>query len=369
MKQPINKAFFILFVLVWGGLCLFNVITPEVDFSENENRMLSDVPQFSAEKLIDGSFMSKLDTYVNEQFVLRDSWINAMSAIEYVSGKREINGVFVGSGMLLDTADSVDEGIIDKNIDGMNAFAQAHDLACYLMLVPSSAEIEAEKLPPFAPKTDEKTLISDIYGRAEGVKPIDIYDILYERRNDYIYYRTDHHWTSYGAYLAYEKWCEATENNASVYNAETISENFNGTYFSTSGVRFIESDTIEAYKTQYDNGIKILSDAEETEYDSIFFPEYIDKKDKYSYFLGKIEPIVTLYGNSNLKKKLLLFKDSYSHCFVPMLLEYYSEITMLDMRYINIPIDELIDVAQYSDALFLYSTDTFTSTVQTALLK
>jgi hypothetical protein len=216
-----------------------------------------------------------------------------------------------------------------------------------------------------APVWSQKDEINGIYEKIKTseksgrVNCVSAYEILSEHKSDYIYYRTDHHWTTYGAYLAYTRYCAANGLDAAKYTADKISDSFNGTLYSKSGVRFMQSDSMEAFNCGYTVKCDVFDGTNTVSNDSMYFTEYLNKKDKYAYFLGPNEPIVTIKGNSGTGKNLLMFKDSYSHCFAPMLLEFYDEITLADLRYINQDLNNLIDFEQFDSVLFLYSVDTF----------
>lgn len=360
-----NIIFTAAFISVWGTLAAINLIKPDTEFSENENRKLAKAPDFSVETLIDGSFMTKADTYLNDQFILRDDWIAAMSVSEFILGKRESNGVFVGNNALFNII-SPSEEIAARNATGINSFAEYSGLSCYFALIPSAAGVQTDKLPLFAQATDENALIAGLYSQCKA-SSVPVLDTLSEHSNEYIYYRTDHHWTTYGAYLGYTEICKAAGIAPAEYNAITVSDCFNGTLYSRSGVRFVQSDTMEAFVCE--NAVmNVISGETEKTHDGVYFSEYLDEKDKYSYFLGQNEPVITVRGECENGRRLLLFRDSFAACITPMLLSNYSEITLIDMRYINVGLEEFIDISDYDAALFLYSTDVFAATQVTSKL-
>lgn len=358
--------FTFLFLAAWGGLAVANLLIPGKDFSENENRQLSMLPDFSVKSLLNGSYMTDMDTYVNDRFVLRDEWICAMSMSEYILGKRESNGVLIGNNALFSCISPSDK-YIDNNLAGIESFASCSGLDCYFALVPSAAGVQGDRLPQFAQVADENALIDSAY-RSVGVKSVDLFGALSEHSDEYIFYRTDHHWTTYGAYLAYVEICEKMGIASAQYAAEKVSDSFNGTLFSRSGVRFVESDVIESFICTESAVLSVFDGSATTGYENIYFTEFLDKKDKYSYFLGTNQPIETIRREGG-GKKLLMFRDSYASCLAPMLLSEFDTITLVDMRYINTSLDELVDVSEYDTALFMYSTDVFISQPVTSKLK
>lgn len=369
MKTTMNRSFFYLFFSGWVILLSYNFFTPNVAFSANENRFLSTLPEFSVKALLSGSYMAKLDEYVNDHFAFRDTWISLQSDLEYSLGKRESNGVYIGKNALFSKLAEVDEKIIENNLQGMLDFYATTQKPTVVMLVPSAAEITPNKLPLFAQSWPQEPLIQQIYGAAKGMTGISLAATLHEHAEDYIYYRTDHHWTTFGAYLAYTEYCKVLGLKPAEYRAETVSRDFNGTLFSKSGVRFIEPDEMEAFQSSAAIGLKLESKNEPVFYDSVYFPEYLQVKDQYAYFLGQNQAIVTLFGNQSTGKKLLMFKDSYAHCLAPMLLQHYDEIVLVDLRYMNNEIGDLVEIDKFDQVLYLYSLDTFNSSTNLAKLQ
>lgn len=374
-KLTYNRVFFYILVVLWAALAAINLATPKKDFSENENRYLASFPKFTLARLVNGDFMADVEGYVNDHFVFRDGWVAMQSSLEYASGKRENSGVYIGKGALLSIIDEPDGKIIAKNVEAINYFASQVNMPVSLMIVPSASEIQPEKLPGFAVTWSQRDIIADIYSQCDGVGCISVYETLKKHSDDYIYYRTDHHWTTYGSYLAYAEYCRARGLLPHDYVAETVSDSFNGTLYSKSGVRFIKSDTIEAYKLAFNTRCDVYSGGEIISYDSMYFDEYLDVKDKYAYFLGTNQPVVTIYrdidsdSEDNSAKKLLVFKDSHAHCMAPMLLENYCQVTLVDLRYFRQQLDNVVDVADYDDALFLYGIDSFVSSDDIYMLK
>lgn len=359
MKKTINKIFFAAFFVVWCVITVANGFKKPADFSENESRYLAEFPAFSWGKFVEGEFMRGVDNYFNDQFIGRDNWISAQSVAEYAIGKRESNGVYIGRNKLLPKVDLPDQTVIDANIKGINDFTARTGLVSYLMLVPSAGAVQPQNLPRFAKDWGEEKTIADIYARTKKVAGIDAAEILKQNTEKQLYYNTDHHWTQYGAYLAYTEFCAAAGTAPQPYTATVVSESFNGTLYSKSGVRFADSDTMERFETPYDGGCEVVDGDKTAHYNSFYFPEYLAKKDKYAYFLGTNKPLVTIYGTNNTGKSLLMFKDSYAHCFAPLLLSEYDKITLVDLRYVNGKLTNVVTPSDYDAVLHLYSVDTF----------
>ena len=357
-KLTFNKIFFASFIFLWLATAAYNLVKPTSDFSENENRYLAKFPRYTTEDLLEGRFMLGVEDYINDRFVARDFWISMQSVLEYAMGKRESNGVYICSDALIGSIDEPNREYVAGNIKAINNFTKVTGLPAEIMIVPSAAEVQAYKLPRFASPWNQSAEIELIYSNIDDAVCVPVGEALKEHKYEYIYYRTDHHWTSWGAYIAYKAYCETAGITPVEYKANRVSDDFKGTLYSTSGVRFIKSDYIEAYvysgpvRCDISNGVTARS------YDSMYFSEFLDKKDKYAYFLGQNQPVITVYGNSG-GGKLLIFKDSYAHCMAPMLLENFSQVTLVDLRYVNRTFDHYFDISEYDRVLFLYSIDSF----------
>lgn len=373
-KNRINAVNFITCIIFFAVLITFPVITvftPKEKFSDMENRTLQTMPEASAKTIFDRSYMNKLETYISDHFAGRLSWIKGKTAVETAIGKYERNGIYILKDRLVEKIDEPDYTLIDKSIAAINTFAENNNVPIFFMLVPTSAEIYADQLPAVAPNVDQREIINYAYeGFSKGISTIDVYPTMMAGKFDYSYYRTDHHWTTYGAYLAYtaagKQMCY-TPSDIDMYDIEHASDSFLGSLYSKALYDGVEKDTIDIYhRTDGDNVTEVLVTSEfgkePASYDSMYFRNYLDVKDKYSTFLGTNQPIVTIRTESN-GGKLLMFKDSYAHCYVPFLTEHYSEITLVDMRYIQMSYKQLINPEDYDQVMFLYNASSFMSDI------
>lgn len=369
-KKRINKVNLVTCLVFFAVLIIMPIITailPKKTFSEMENTSLESMPKLSVKNIYNRSYMNKLEKYVSDHFAGRIGWIKVKTNLENALGKYEQNGIYILDNRLVERVPEPDYGDVDKTIAAVNSFAADVGLPVFFMLVPTSAEIYADELPENAPNVNQKDFIGYVYGKLDKtVNTVDVYTAMTSNREKYVYYRTDHHWTTAGAYCAYAAagkkmgYVPAPEE---MYDVEHAGTDFRGTFYSKALYDGIEPDTLDFYHLAAGNSVKeVIVTAEygkEPEvYGSMYFREYLEVKDKYSSFLGTNKPVVTIKTGSS-GGKLLIFKDSYAHCFAPFLTENYSEITLVDMRYINISYKEFIDPSDYDQALFLYNVSSF----------
>lgn len=361
MQQKYDKLIAVLFCLFLGGGLLWHVVLADKQFSETENRYLQQMPKITLQSVKDGTFMESFETYTTDQFPLRDLWVSSKAWCERLSGKRANNGVyFAENDTLIHRVDTPSVQTLEKNSQYLNALAEKTAVPVYLGLIPSAGEIWRDKLPLGAPTADEKTLISDFYNMV-NVKTIDMYGALFAHKQEEIFYRTDHHWTTLGAYYGYAALSQqmgfpaAEQEN---YSPETVSTQFNGTLYSSSGVRWVTPDKIERYVQ--DNGITVWSNfTGELEQGQLYAPDYLEKKDKYSYFLGGVQPLCIISSQNAQEGKLLIIRDSYSDSLAPFLTENFAEIHLLDLRYYNMGVSQYIEENEITSVLVLYSFQNF----------
>ena len=373
--KKIMIGLFAVFMLAMPVLTLVFLSPEKQPFSENENRLLEAFPEFSLKNYVNEKFMSQFDDWLSDRFILREDWIRIKNKTDQITGKTEINGVFTENDMMMQVWRGYDEAVLEKNIKAINKFVTGHpDIPSYFMLVPNAQEIYSDTLPSFAEVGDQKEFIDTFYGLLDGFAgTIDVYSSLEQNKASYIYYRTDHHWTSYGAYLAYSSagtQLGYTPFNMSNFTIEHASYDFRGTLFSKTLDHSVTPDIIDYYTvTDNEPNVKVsvykdfnssTGKVNYTEYDSMYFREYLDVKDKYSSFLGQNSPIVTVESeNAKSDRSLLIIKDSYAHSLVPFLSKEYSKVTMIDLRYINTDFQTFVSLEDYDQILFVYNVITF----------
>jgi hypothetical protein len=286
--------------------------------------------------------------------------------MEIFIGKREINGVYISDERLIQKI-TIDSNIVNGNIDGINAFAARYNVPIFVTIIPTSAAIYPENIPEYAPNPDQKAFINDVYQSLDkSITTIDIFDILTVNRENYIYYRTDHHWTTDGAFTAYQALGEElglSPLNSESFDVETIATDFRGSLYSKVLYNGTIPDSVDVYHSRSGNKTKdveiyLTLDSPPNVMEDLYIDEFLTLKNKYGFFFGGDRPLINI-NTASEGGKILIFKDSYANCFVPFLTEHYNKITMLDMRYINVPLDEVVDVNEYDQVMFFYNVFSF----------
>ena len=360
----LQTGVFLLFLVL--GLLLL-LLLPDREFSEQENRYLAKPPRFRFSALLSGDFTRDAEDCITDQFPLRDGWISLKSRTERALGKTENNNVFFcREDTLITRFDPPEESAVTGALRAVNALAENTEARVFLALIPSSAAVWADRLPPNANTADQEALIRRIYQDAKA-ETADILSALLTHREEEVYYRTDHHWTTLGAYYGYAATALAMGLDPTPresFHPVTVTEDFYGTVYSSSGVRWVAPDTITRWTDG--QGVRVYRDGAE-EASPVYAEEKLELKDKYSYFFGGNTPrMVIRTGNGG--GRLLVLRDSYSDCELPFFFPHYSEIHVLDLRYWRQSVRQYAEDQGIDDILVNYSLSTFLSDPSVFLL-
>ena len=330
---------------------------PDKEYSESENRMLAQAPEFSLTNLASGKFMTDMEDYVQ--------WINLKVLEDMALGKRESNGVYIGKqGYLMQVPENnIDDDSVNDNLNAIREFAQRHeDVNTVMSLVPNAAYILEQLTPANAPVRDQS---QDIALAEETVGDVltfvDLTETMSSHRDEAIYYKTDHHWTSLGARYAFDTIYSALgiSEPAQDYTVYPVSHTFSGTLASKSGYDR-SRDTIDIYVPQDVSTEYVVNYVEEGEKTaSMYESSALEQKDQYEVFFGGNHSRIDITTPVEENKNLLIFKDSYANCFIPFFQPYFRSIIVIDPRYYYDDVDRLVTDNSITDILFLYNVDTF----------
>ena len=370
LRYPVLILFSVFFV----GVFVLDCLTPDREISELENTTLTQRPAITAQILTAkglNNFFSSYTQYTKDQIPGRDGWISLQSFVETaLFQKTQSGGVLLGSeGQMFNRTFglvSSEEKTFPRNVAAVTSLSARYPGKVYAMVVPAASVIYPERVPAVAPILDETVYLNQIQTAVEesGGTFVSVEQTLADHKDEYIYYRTDHHWTTLGAYYAYSQLCDLlglTPFDLDSHQAVEIPD-FYGTFYSRARTWNAQPDTLTYY--DLDNPMTIytvtgagMPDAGETTglYDLAKLGVY----DKYAVFL---------HGNNGLSRvegdgegRILVIKDSYANSLVPFLTANYAEIDVVDLRNYNYGLDTLIADNDYDQILVLYSFDSFKS--------
>ena len=361
MKKRTDFLVTAVFLLFLVGMAAVSLVLPDRSFSEMENRNLRPVPELTAKRFTSGRYMTEAEEYVSDQIVLRDTWVTLKALGERATGKLENNGIYFAAGdTLIRRIGEPDPVLLADNIETLNAFANQTDVPVFFGLIPSAASVWQDRLPAGAPTADEAYWIGEI-DRDTNIPAIDLRSALREHSREAIYYRTDHHWTSLGAFYGANAVLEAAglePLRLSDYEKKTVSENFFGTNFSSASAWWTEPDTIETYVKEEGKSVTSNFTGKE-EPGRLYASERLDTKNQYAYFLGGNQPLCVIRSQAQ-GPKVLVIRDSYCDCLAPFLSERFGEVHLFDLRYNRLSPADYIREQDIDMVLILYSFETFT---------
>ena len=370
MKKTTSALMGTIFLVILMAVFIANIIIPDKKNSDEENRVLQQLPSFSVSAYKEGRFESKIENYASDQFILRNGFIRLKTAADTALGGLESNGVYrCRDSYLMEDITVPTKDVKESNTSALTAFKEANpDLKMYFLLAPNAANILSDKLPIAVSTANQNKYMDDFFETVEslGITPIDVRDTFKEAKKDtQLYYRTDHHWTTDGAYLAFEQVNSVMElGNKVTYTDYAVKNDFRGTLASKSGFVNGMDDAIKIYlpaedSEGYENSVIYYSDTKEKT-TQFYQVDSLDTKDAYTVFGGSNHPMYTVRTPLDTDRHLLLIKDSYANSMLPYLTYNYDEIVVVDLRYMAKSTAELMQ-EDFDDIFIMYNFSTFVS--------
>ncbi|MCI8649156.1 MAG: hypothetical protein HFG20_03485 [Anaerotruncus sp.] len=371
MLQYLKKyPLLILFAGFLFVVAIADLLVPERSFSEMENRYLKTHPQFSLKKLLKNEYTSQYEEYLNDQFVGRDGWITMKSVSESALGKIENNGIlYGGEGYLFEQYPKTNDKRIQNNIGFVNTFVDAYytQVPITISIIPNSYQILDQLLPRGVQNLDQQAYIQQIFSQiSANARSFDLVPVMQQAAGQaQAYYRTDHHWTTNGAYHAYKAFVESRGRKAVELSAleelKTQVPNFYGSYYSKCKLFSAQPDTIDVYQIPCTS--VTINGAQKP---SLHEDEKWETRDKHAAFLWGNNGLSILRSENNLNhqqgktSRILVVKDSYGNSFSPFLTYSYDEVWVVDLRDLG-KMSEIMAQAEFDDLLILYNFMNFAS--------
>ncbi len=362
LKRYAPTLLFCVFIAVMTVLFF---VLPKQSFSPDEKRVLEENPKFTLDSLADGSYGKSVENYLSDHFPGRKFFVGLNAYYNLYSGRNGSSDIYFGKdGYLINAPITWNQENLQKNLDHINTLAQQISAPVAVSVVPSTGYIMEDKLPSVHRPYHDQEILQEVSSSLDpSIQYIDLQQAFQEQSGEQqLYYKTDHHWTSAGAYLGYQilgQQLGFTPTERDVYQVETCG-GFYGTSYSHSGYWLSAPDTIELWHNPQLTDISVR--IEETgkdpvESDSMFFPSHLEEEDKYPVFLDGNHGYTKITNPDAPSGKLLLIKDSFGHCLAPFLAEQYQEIYMIDLRYYKNSLTELAEQEGIDQVLFLYGLD------------
>lgn len=358
----LGKLFIICMLLIIIG----NLLIPNKEKSEQENRMLAQRPKLTVSSLISGNFMEQYENYQTDQFIGRNTWIKLKVALNRFGGSKVENGVFIGrKSQLLEDIAVPDSDTLSRKLEAIKGFKKTYaDIPVTFLLAPDAATVLQDSLPTFATVSDQSASISLVKKElGEAVQWVDAVKVLSKHTDEKIYYKTDHHWTTQGAFYVWEEAAVKmgiTNDLSSIYASYPVTTEYNGVLSSKTGSKSNVKEQIDIYVPKdADNDMIVNYVDQQKKTTSLYDSSKLKGNDKYEVFLGGNTSVIDIKTVAENKKRILVVKDSFANSFVPFLTPFYREIVMVDPRYYTGNIKDIMETYEITDVLFLYSGNTF----------
>ena len=358
--QWITVVAFCAFLAVMPALYL---LLPKADFSELEKRYLEDAPLLTAKTLTSGQYGEDMESYMADHIPGRDFFVGLNAYVDLYTGRQVSKDIYVTEDNRLVEAPVVwNETQAQKNMTAVNQFAQTIGADVDFMIVPSAGWAVEDRISMLADPYEDELLIEKLYGMAE--QNLNCQDVLsvFEGIEDKgaLYYKTDHHWTSLGAYTAYASYMREKQRlcpSAEEFTV-TTAEGFCGSTYSRAALWLTPAEPLEMWeRTQ---GLQVTNGESEAVHEGIFYEERLNEADKYTVYLDGNHSVVTIHNPENAGKgSILVLRDSYSNCLGGFLAESYETVVLVDLRYYKQPVSELYAKQNFEDVLVCYSLGNF----------
>ena len=367
MQKKINLITSVLFAVFVLGFAVAFWILPDNSFSAEENRSLRTFPTFDFERLASGEFSDAINDYFADQFPLRDTLVGLKGVTEIGLGKGENNGILLGEdGQLAQRLFDADGLEGDAELDGFSvshirASAEGLNRANANLDVPFSVLLTGRTIDVTAssfayPQSISNALQSTLRQALDGeLSFVETIPTLQERHEagEYVYYKTDHHWTTLGAYYAYVETMRSFGMEDEVlpmeaFDRKTVSTEFYGTAWSAGGMKFVPPDAMELWLLGNEDEFTVTADGREL--DGFYSMGYLAKKDKYSTFLDGTHDVVTIKKNTDEERQtLVIFKDSFANALAPFLAQHF-DLVLLNLSSVRTDYTDVTAYAREYDA-------------------
>ena len=350
-----KKGFAIVIAAVWGLLALAQLLLPDGTTSDTERRPLARMPELTVETLLDGSFMEDFDDYSLDQFPLRDGFRTLKSLFHYnVLGQRDNNGIYLAGGSAVKQEYPLREASVEHALERFSYLSEKYltDSDVYFAIVPDKGYYLAESSGHLA--MDYQELFRLFREGMPWAEFIDLTDTLTADS----YYRTDTHWRQESLLAAAQRLCAAmgvTAPRAEDYTVTDVSQPFYGVYYGQAALP-MAPDTLRLLESELLRGCSVY-DYESGKTGAVYNMEKLSGKDLYEVFLSGPRSLLTIENpNAGTDRELIVFRDSFGSSIVPLLVQDYASVTLVDIRYIQIDVLDRFLEFREQDVLFLYST-------------
>lgn len=331
------------------------LLLPKRDFSNLEKRNLEKMPAVTIKTIMDGSWADETEDFLADQMPGRDFFVGLNAYYEKMLGLQKSKSIWVLNGKLVRCPVEAQQGVIERQIGAINQFAEQVDVPVALSLIPSCGF--ALKNPEY----EDEALIEKAYALSE-VDSVDLREVFRGRPD--LFYSTDHHWTSAGAFEAYQVLMDHLKMPSEEKYTIEVFDGFRGANYAASGLWLTPAEKLELWT----GPASITSVCAGVSHEGVFFQNQLKEYDPYQVFLNGNQPIIHLY-NPNGNGKLLVIRDSFASSLAGFLAQSYAQVTLVDLRYYKQPLSTLVEQEDFEQILVLYSLENLITDTNIVLLR
>lgn len=352
-----NKYKLTMMAIFFFSLCFYGWIKPTDAYSDSERRELADVPSITQKNILSGSFMTAFETYTQDQFPERE-WFRMIKARTQLDifRQKDNNKIYKVGTFISKIEYPLQEPMLEIAAQKFqylyDTYMSERGIVPYFCIIPDKNYVLAEANGYLS--LDYDTLFDKMKQKTEYMQFVDIRDLI--EQDDY--YRTDTHWKQECILDIADRIANAMGNTLSwEYESVTVSQPFYGVYVGQSALNvspdrltYLTNDMLQACTvTSYDTGTAKQA--------QMYDAAKLDSKDPYEMFLGGADALLVIENpNASSEKELVVFRDSFGSSLVPLMVESYQKVTLVDIRYMSSKILGNFIEFEDQDVLFLYST-------------
>ncbi len=351
----------LLFCGFLAGMLVLYLVLPKAEFSQMEKRYLSEAPALGWEAVASGEWGEAAETYMADHIPGRNFFVGLNAYFELLTGRQAGKDVWLRQGRLVEAPVEENQTAASRNMTILNGFAQTLGQPVDFMLVPSAGWSLAGS------EYRDAQIIRDIYSLAEGgLTPVDVTPVFAGKPE--LYFQTDHHWNSQGAYAGYAAYMAAVGREARAEEdfAKTVCAGFQGSTYSRSALWLTPAEDLELWTGS--GTLTVTNGETEGTHQGVFYPERLEEADKYTVFLDGNHSIVRIQ-NPDKEGKLLVIRDSYANSLGCFLAESYGQVVLVDLRYYKQSISQLAAQEGFDNVLVCYSIGNFLTDTNLTFLK
>ncbi len=362
MTKRSDKCIVLLFCLFLGLMLLFFLLLPKGSWSGKEKRYLAQAPSLRTADLLSGRFAEDAEDYAADHLPGRDLLVGLHAHFLLLTGRQASREVLLcRGGRLVEAQVALDRAAVEENMEAVRAFAGNAPCPVDLMLVPCAGAVLDGELPALGGPYDDAETISLAYELAgDRLGTVELLAPFTEAAEPgALYYRTDHHWTAEGAWLACRTYLSGIGRETlpkESYRVREV-EGFRGTTWSRGGFWELPAETLAIW----DSGGRFLAENAESEgvHQGLFYEERLSEDDKYPVFLDGNHSLVRVRQEGGGEGKLLVVRDSFGSSLGCFLADSYEEVVLVDLRYYRGRVSQLLAEEDFDRVLILYSVNNF----------